>query len=198
MTTTRSQSERSWLADYERRVTETIRLHGCMIQGVMGEGRTPPFAYTVGLFELGHPELIVYGLDVESSGGMLNWFAAQIRDGEVFSPGQVIQPPESGTRLLVQTFHDPWLLYTANRHYRRGREAPVRALQLIWDAGGAFPWEVGYPEPEWLQPWQPVSKRRRIRTDVPRDPGDLDPSKGSGRARLDQRWWGEADGPRLT
>ena len=156
MTRTTSQSERSWLADYERRVTETIRLHGCFIQAVMGEGRTPPVAYTVGLFELGHPELIVFGLDTQSSGGMLNWFAARVRDGEVFSPGQVIAPAESDTRLLVQNFRDPWLLHMANRHYHRGREAPVRALQLIWDAGGAFPWEPGYSEPEWLQPWRPA------------------------------------------
>lgn len=49
MTKTKSQGERSWLADYERRVTETIRLHDCLIQGVTGKGRKPPFAWTVGL-----------------------------------------------------------------------------------------------------------------------------------------------------
>ena len=75
--------------------------------GVAGEGRTPPFASTVGLFELGHPELVVFGLDAESSGGMLNWCAARVWDGELFSPGQVVQPSEAQVRLLIQDLRDP-------------------------------------------------------------------------------------------
>ena len=47
----------AWLDQEDRYVTETIRKHGCYLEYGSGDGRDPSFAYTVGLFGLGHPEL---------------------------------------------------------------------------------------------------------------------------------------------
>ncbi|HSK33681.1 MAG TPA: DUF4262 domain-containing protein [Propionicimonas sp.] len=142
-----------WNDQEDRRVTELVRRHGCFIQDVAGEGRQPPIAYTVGLFGLSHPELIVFGLDNESAGGTLNWFFGRIRAGADLTPGEIVEPPGSGVRFLVEDFPDPGAaLYAANRHYQRPREVSVPAYQLTWDADGAFPWEPGYPCPGWLQP----------------------------------------------
>jgi len=143
----------AWRRQFDRQVTNTIAACGCFIQGVAGEGRTPPFAYTVGLYELGHPELITFGLDSRSAWGVLNWFFARIRAGEELAPGELVVPPGSDVRFLVEDFPAAGtLLHTVNLHYHRNRWNPVRAYQLTWDADGAFPWEPGYPCAAWLQP----------------------------------------------
>ncbi len=141
----------AWNAQQDRRVADIIREHGCFIQAVMGEQRTPPFAYTVGLFGLGHPELIVFGLDHVSAGVVLNWFFDHVRGGEELTPGEIVQPPGADDRFLVEAFPDPWTLYAANRHYRRRRGAPVQAYQLTWavNGGSLRRW---LPNAEWLQP----------------------------------------------
>lgn len=137
----------------ERRMTETIRRRGVFIQAVTGARGTPPFAYTVGLYGLGHPELIIYGMDVETSSGTLNWFFDRIRSGSDLTPGEIVEPPGAETRFLVEQFPNPGAtLFSANRHYHRTRWSSVQAYQLTWDVDGAFPWEPGYPYPAWLQP----------------------------------------------
>lgn len=143
----------AWLDQEGRHVTEIVRLHGCFIQAIHGDGGLPPFAYTVGLFGLGHPELIVFGLDIDSAGHTLNWFFDRIRSGSDLTPGEVVRPSGSDTRFLVEEFPDPGAaVYSANRFYQRPREASVPVYQLTWDANGAFPWEFGYPYSAALQP----------------------------------------------
>lgn len=143
----------AWNDQEDRRVTETIRHYGCFLQAVEGDADGPPFCYTVGLFGIGHPELIVFGLDPESAGHTLNWFFERIRRGEDLTAGQIVCAPDGGPRFLVEIFPDPGTaLYAANRHYQRPREASVPALQLTWDVEGAFPWDPGYPYPPTLQP----------------------------------------------
>lgn len=143
----------AWLDQEDRQVSLTIRQHGCFLQSVLGEGKSPPFAYTVGLFGLGHPELIVFGLDQESAGHTLNWFFARVRGGDDLTPGEIVNPAEAASRFLVETFPDPaGFLFAANRHYRHSDDGSVPAYQLTWDVDGIFPWEPAYPYPAWLQP----------------------------------------------
>ncbi len=150
----------AWLDQEDRRTTEIIRTHGCYIQGVFGDSERPPFAYTVGLFGIGHPELIVFGLDLGSAAHALNWFFARIKDGQDLTPGEIVEPPGSHTRFLVEEFPSPGdALFAANRHYQRPSHASVPAYQLTWDVNGAFPWEPGYPYPPTLQPRPGEDKR---------------------------------------
>ncbi|WP_413785731.1 DUF4262 domain-containing protein [Intrasporangium zincisolvens] len=61
-----------WLDQEDRRVSEYIRRYGCSLEHVMpcdGEGISTSFCYTIGLFGLGHPELLVFGLDQASASG---------------------------------------------------------------------------------------------------------------------------------
>jgi len=143
----------TWLDQEDRRVTDAIRQYGCFIQGVLGDGERPPFAYTVGLFGIGHPELIVFGLDHGDAATMLNWFFAHIKAGHDLMPGELVEPPLTTTRFLVEEFPNPGdALFAANRHYQRPAVASVPAYQLTWDVDGAFPWEPGYPYPPTQQP----------------------------------------------
>lgn len=145
----------AWNDQEDRKVTEKIREYGCWITAVHSDGPPVPcFAYTTGLFGIGHPELIVFGMSDESAGNTLNWFFDRIRGGGDLMPGQVIEIREAnGTRFYVEDFPDPGgAVYTANRHYKRPREYSVPAYQLTYDIDGAFPWEAGYPKPPWFQP----------------------------------------------
>lgn len=143
----------AWLDQEDRRTTEIVRSHGCFIQVVLASDDAPTFAYTVGLFGIGHPELLVFGLDMESAGGVLNGLYEVIRAGGDLIPGEVIAVPGCSTRVLVETLPNPGeILYAANRHYQRPSEVSVPAYQLTWDVDGAFPWEPGYPYSESKQP----------------------------------------------
>ena len=64
----------AWFDQYASRIASKIREHGWFIQFVGDSGDEPPptFAYTVGLFGLGHPELVVTGVDTGTNVVHLN------------------------------------------------------------------------------------------------------------------------------
>ena len=55
----------AWLDQEDARLAQIIRAHRFAVQYVWSgdEPDEPAFGYTVGLFGLGHPELVVVGLD---------------------------------------------------------------------------------------------------------------------------------------
>lgn len=150
----------AWLDQQDRTITQIVRRHGWAVQYVIGEGTEPPFAYTVGLFGLSHPELIVFGLDYSSALGLLNYMGSRVRENRDLSPGEVIAWEGTDTRVRIDALPRPAeLLFAANRYFQRPDEASVPALQLTWDIDGAFPGEPGYSKPDWLQP-DPGAARR--------------------------------------
>lgn len=144
----------AWLDQEDRLITEHVRRFGWAVQYVGGLGTIPTFAYTVGLFGLGHPELVVFGLDFESAVGLLNTVGARIKDDNAdLVPGEILTFDATDTRVRVEEIPNPAeVVFAANRFAQRPDEASVPAYQLTWDADGAFPGEPGYPKPAWLQP----------------------------------------------
>ena len=129
----------AWLDQEDRHVTEIIRRHGCFLQYVLADEGQPPFTYTVGLFGLGHPELIVFGLDARSSASVLNTFYDRVRNGSDLTPGEVVTPWGGSVAFLVEEFPDAGsTLLAANRHYQRPAEASVPAYRLNWTLDGGF------------------------------------------------------------
>lgn len=138
-------------------VRDCILEFGCFLQYVSADpGPEPPlpsFCYTTGCFGLGHPELIVFGLDPSSAGGMLNWCFAEIKAGRVLTPGEILELGNGRARARVESFPNPGsMLFTANRFYQRPPEHSVLAYQLTWDVDGAFPEDPGYPYGPHQQP----------------------------------------------
>jgi len=135
---------------------ETIRRVGWALQYVFdGEDeQVPPYCYTIGLHELGHPELLVVGLDHGTAAHLLNTVGERIRHGEWLRVGDVLTVDERSNRLEVRTVPNPGdILFSANRHYRRADEDSIPAYQLVWhDMNGRFPWDAGYELPAWRQP----------------------------------------------
>ncbi len=146
----------AWLDQEEARTRDAVRRVGWAIEYVIGEPEEQrcSLAYTIGLFGLGHPELVVLGLDPHTTAGLLNEVGRQVREGRDLVVGELLSFPEWPHRVTVERVPNPGeILFAANRYYRRPDQASVPALQLTYDdVGGRFPWEEGYANADWVQP----------------------------------------------
>lgn len=148
-------TERAWLDQEDALVAQTIRRHGLFIQYVADEyGAPPAFAYTVGLFGLGHPELVVTSVDPGTAAGLLNHLGERIRGGDNLIAGQVLTFDAWPHLVTVEELPNPGeIVFAANRHYRRPPTQSVPGYQLTYDdRAGRFPWDPGYANPSRLQP----------------------------------------------
>lgn len=154
----------AWIDQHDAHIASVIRRHGWYIAYVGGgscgcpechggETDNPPFAYTVGLFGLAHPELLIFGVDPETASGVLNSLGEGVRADEPILPGQMIEFEEWPHRIVPEPVPNPGeIVFEANRFYERPDEHSVPVLQLTYDdTEGRFPWEDGYAAPE-LQP----------------------------------------------
>jgi Domain of unknown function (DUF4262) len=138
----------AWLDQEDAHLAQVIRAHRWAVQYVgAGEGPDEPaFGYTIGLFGLGHPELVVVGLGAENTHGILDRVAGTVADGRDLVPGELLSRPGWGGRLVVEELPNAGeVVLGANRFYERPAEYSVPAYQLTWaHRDGAFPWDAGY------------------------------------------------------
>jgi hypothetical protein len=141
----------AWLDQEDTDLAQLIRRHRWVVQYVFScdeddEPSAPPFGYTVGLFGLGHPELVVVGLGHSDSHAILQRVAGLVADGRDLVPGELLTFPDRPDGLVVEQLPNPGeVLFVANRHYRRPDEHSVPAFQLTWQhRDGTFPWDTGY------------------------------------------------------
>jgi hypothetical protein len=107
----------------------------------------------VGLFGLGHPELLIFGVDPGTACGVLDDLGERVRGGEPLLPGITIEFDEWPHRIIPEVVPNPGdIVFFANIFYQRPDEASVPVLQLSYDdIEGRFPWEERYMAPE-MQP----------------------------------------------
>jgi hypothetical protein len=113
------------------------------VQPLVGEtGR--PFAYTVGLTAMGHPEIVVDGLPGDVAQAFLNDVGGQVRDGRPFAPGEVTTDlTENGGPMAFLEVEDKTHLTAVEQVY-----GSVSALQPVWsDTRGHLPWHDSYALP---------------------------------------------------
>jgi hypothetical protein len=131
-----------WLDQEDAWMRETVRRHGWAVQYVGGEeccgpsGGAPPFAYTVGLYGFGHPELLAYGLGQHSACSVLNQLGERVRQGERLGPGEPVTIDGGTHRVLLFPFRDDGdtpVLISAQRFYDATQDRPVPVLQVVWD-----------------------------------------------------------------
>lgn len=157
-------SFQAWLDQEDARIASVIRRHGwaieyigggcCSVPGCDGGGDDgPPFAYTVGLFGMGHPELLVFGLDPGTTCHLLNSLGDRIRADEALIPGRLLTIDGWEHRVIPEEVPNPGaIVFSANRFYQRPAGFSVPVLQLSYDDfAGRFPWEAGHAHPG-LQP----------------------------------------------
>lgn len=146
----------AWLDQLDARMKGMVRTAGWAVEYVIGdpEHQRCSLAYTVGLFGLDHPELVVLGLDPGTATALLNDLGRQVRDGRDLVPGELLAFADWPHRVTVEPVPNPGeILFAANRFYRRPDEVSVPALQLTYDdLSGRFPWDEGYANADWIQP----------------------------------------------
>ena len=138
----------AWLDQEDARLAQLIRAHRWAVQYVV-EGDAPDepaFGYTIGLFGLGHPELVVVGLGPENTHGILGRVAGLVADGRDLVSGELLTFPDRPDGLMVEDLPNPGeVVLGANRFYERPAEYSVPAYQLTWaHRDGLFPWDEGY------------------------------------------------------
>lgn len=136
--------------EVDTRVRADIERHGWHVVIVPPEQESPGWAHTIGLLErFGHPELIVFGMDFQALGPLLNHLGGQIRAGRGFEPGSERQGILQDLPVAFRRVERKWIpafLGNAAWHHRR-EDFPV--LQCFWpDPAGRFPWEAAC-DPEW-------------------------------------------------
>jgi hypothetical protein len=136
----------AWLDQEDAHLAQVIRAHRWSVQfvGAGDEPGEPPFGYTVGLFGLGHAELVVVGLEPDSVHGILDRVARLVADGRDLVTGELLSWPDwPELRLVVEELPNPGeVVLVANRFYERPAEYSVPAYQLTWALPEhGFPWE---------------------------------------------------------
>lgn len=154
----------AWLDQEDARIASVIRRHGWAVEYIGGDycsapgcdggdDEGPPFAYTVGMFGLGHPELLTFGLDPETTCWLFNTLGGRIRQDGAVIPGQMLQFEDWGHQVIPEEVPNAGeIVFSANRFYQRPAESSVPVLQLTYnDHDGRFPWDSSYSNQE-LQP----------------------------------------------
>lgn len=128
-----------------RKVRADIAAVGWHVVLVPPDERTAGWAHTIGLLErFGHPELLVFGPDLERIGPLLNAVAARVRAGARLEAGSRLEDVLQGLPLAIRGVAPRWIqTFLGNAAWHAGRE-DLPALQIVWpDPGGRFPWEPG-------------------------------------------------------
>ena len=129
--------------DAMSQVTSAIEHHGFHLVHVGGAcdctdcAAAPPppdqrFGYTIGLTELGQPELLVRGLSARESAALLSRWGTTVLAGQVFDAGHLLCEGSGGpTWELVPVRNPSRSLLWADRYYSAPGSDEVCALELI-------------------------------------------------------------------
>lgn len=88
------------------------------------------FGYTVGLTEVGHPELLVRGLDARETAEVLSGWSRAVRDGTQLAVGHLLCEGPGGHRWEVLPANGRELIW-ACEYYGRPAHDPGPALELV-------------------------------------------------------------------
>lgn len=156
MSGTNDAAVQAWLDQQAELVAQHIRETGVHLEYVIGDfdAQQTSLCYTVGLFGLGRPELLVTGLNMHNAHGLLNDLARQVYEGRQLVPGEIVTFDHWRHRVFVEQSPNPGeIVLAANLHYQRPAEFSVPVLQLTTDdVLGNFPWDPGYSVDPWRQP----------------------------------------------
>ncbi|WP_406637919.1 DUF4262 domain-containing protein [Amycolatopsis sp. WGS_07] len=131
------RSEEQYLIE----VLDRIREYGWCVQGVLGQGSRPSWAYTAGLTAQGLPELVVTGLSPHHAAYLLNTAAEHALHTGPPIPGEQWLLPRLPRVEVVRIGTPAVHLHVAVSCYGTG----IEAVQLVYaDPAGWFPWSPHY------------------------------------------------------
>jgi hypothetical protein len=131
--------------DYERNVLRNVEKFGWHCTSVTpGEGETdsPPFSYTVGLYQTyGASELVMFGLPGDIAHSILSIYASRLEEGR---PISIDEPThdliDAYSCVFVQVPRDRYNDYVFSALWFYA-EVPFPLHQVVWpNRHGRFPW----------------------------------------------------------
>lgn len=143
----------AFLENQDRVIAE----HGHVSVYVGGDDPDRTYTYTVGLNDVGWPELICMTLGPDSSYMILNEVVRKLRSSERMPVDQMIVTEALNFPIhLISAPNDPQserFTMARERAIRIGKSPEsVTGLQAVWpDPDGKYPWEVGYDHKNWPQ-----------------------------------------------
>jgi hypothetical protein len=151
------------------RVHGAIERCGVFVMAVMSTPTSPSWAYTIGLLERGHPELVTVGLSAESAHAFLMHAHGELIAGVPLEVGRAQRrawSTDEGVDLQISFVDVPdlqWqppsdLMHTMVGYYGARGGFPCfqpRVCQLVWpDMHGRLPWDSDFDED--LRKFQPL------------------------------------------
>lgn len=144
-----------------RKIQSDIETVGWSVIGVLPDDKRAGFSYSVGLSQIGHPEIIVVGLPPDLARSLINGIR---QDGVIVETGRKYDNIFKGLPAIfveVTAVNREECLRAASL-INTGGIFP--ALQLVWpDAKGVFPWEHG------VDPSMVLAQQLLDRVDIGRD-----------------------------
>ncbi len=114
---------------------------------VESDGYCPRFGYSIGLYKkFNHPEIIIIGLDSESTGAIINNIKGEIEKGTKFVKtvnysGFLIDFPIQFVEVKKEHYPD----YLGYAGWYNNNSINFPTLQLVWpDRNRKFPWELEF------------------------------------------------------
>lgn len=137
----------------DEKIAVDVSQYGLSVMLVSESEDGPKFGYSIGLsHSYNHPEIIVFGLNHEVAGVIINTIGRRIEDGERFEPGKKYEELLDGYSCVfreVPTGCYPEYFGYARQFYKGWNFA---VLQLVWpDKDHRYPWDTDFA-PHWI--WQ--------------------------------------------
>jgi hypothetical protein len=152
----------------DRRLLEDVRDFGWHVVKIAADDTTAGWAFSVGLsVTFDHPEIVVFGLDVDIMHVMIGNVVHDIRNGARFRHDSRSSEILEGSACAFRAVQPTW--YRAFLGYARWfyREDTFACLQCFWpDRHGRLPWDVEFDST--CRPLQPLlyeTHRRQAMTE---------------------------------
>lgn len=149
----------------QQMITQNIEQYGLHVQYVFASEDTPSFIYTIGMTDIGAPELLMFSLPPEAVQGCINQMYQEIRMSQRPKNADRITDLWSVPMILESVDSQDAAEYTVQaEEYYRGRGVKPVYKQMVWpDTNGKYPHQHGF-DPK-FKAAQPYLGKRHPRLD---------------------------------
>ncbi|MCC7420215.1 MAG: DUF4262 domain-containing protein [Planctomycetaceae bacterium] len=132
----------------DEKLLSDVREHGWHVLKIPEDDEGPAFAYSVGLqWSFRHPEVVVFGLDLDLMHQMINMIGERIRNGDSFrdrdEAGDVLEGFNVTFRQVAARYHRAYFGYAL----WLAQSDTLSVLQVAWpDRQHRYPWDADFPQ----------------------------------------------------
>jgi hypothetical protein len=142
--------------EHDLKLVTDVKQYGWHVLKILGDEEGPPYAFSVGLFHtFKHPEIVIFGLDLNVMHQIINVLAEDISSGKSFEPTLEYADILEGYRCTFEVVDPQW--YSAFLGYAQWfyKSDAFPAVQCIWpDKQQRYPWQQNFESR--LQGLQPL------------------------------------------